>query len=107
MLMQGEPTEGTAKGAQILKDPKEQVRLGVRSAAVSGSGVFKDETTDAAARDAVFNGQAPSFQVIVPEFGTIEGAFQITSLEYAGNHDGEATYELSLASAGALSFTAL
>lgn len=80
---------------------------GVRSAAVSGSGVFKDETTDAAARDAFFNGQAPLFQVVVPEFGTIEGAFQITSLEYAGNHDGEATYELSLASAGALSFTTL
>jgi predicted secreted protein len=31
----------------------------------------------------------------------------ITSVEYAGAHDGEATYELSLASAGQLSFNAL
>ena len=49
----------------------------------------------------------PSFQVIIPDFGTIQGRFQITSIEYAGSHNGEATYEMSLASAGALSFTAL
>jgi TP901-1 family phage major tail protein len=36
----------------------------------------------------------------------VEGAFQITSIEYAGTHDGEATYEISLASAGAMTFTA-
>ncbi|MEM8624847.1 MAG: phage tail tube protein, partial [Pseudomonadota bacterium] len=40
-------------------------------------------------------------------FGTVTGAFQVTSLEYAGNHDGEATFEMSLASAGALSFAAV
>ena len=45
--------------------------------------------------------------MIIPGFGTIEGPFQITSIEYAGSHNGEATYELSLASAGALSFVAL
>lgn len=80
---------------------------GVRSASVSGSGIFKDESTDSKTREAFFNGQAPMFQVIVPDFGTIEGAFQITGLEYSGNHDGEATFDLSLASAGALSFAAL
>ena len=80
---------------------------GVRSASVSGSGVFKDASSDEMAREAFFSGQAPVFQVVVPDFGTIEGAFQISALEYAGSHDGEATYELSLASAGALSFTAL
>ena len=41
------------------------------------------------------------------DFGIIEGPFQITSVEYAGSHDGEASYELSLASAGALSFKAI
>jgi predicted secreted protein len=48
----------------------------------------------------------PDFQVVIPDFGTVEGAFQITSIEYAGSHDGEATYEMSMASAGALTFTA-
>ena len=80
---------------------------GVRSASLSGSGIFKDAATDERARAIFFNGQTPAFQVIVPSFGTIEGPFQITSLEYAGNHDGEATFDLAMASAGAITFTAL
>ena len=80
---------------------------GVKTAAISGSGVFKDADTDERARHIFFDGETPDFQVIVPGFGTIEGPFQITSIEYAGSHNGEATYELSLASAGALNFVAL
>ncbi|MEE9455219.1 MAG: phage major tail protein, TP901-1 family [Paracoccaceae bacterium] len=80
---------------------------GVRSAAISGSGVFRDESTDERARQIFFDGNIPEFQVIIPDFGVIEGAFQITSLEYSGQHDGEAAYEMALASAGALSFTAI
>lgn len=80
---------------------------GVRSASISGSGVFKDAATDERARQLFFEGETPAFQVIVPDFGTIEGPFQVTSLEYAGSYNGEATYELSLASAGALTFMAL
>ncbi|MCI2393419.1 phage major tail protein, TP901-1 family [Aliiroseovarius sediminis] len=80
---------------------------GVKSASISGSGVFKDATTDERARQIFFDNEVPNFQVIVPDFGVVEGAFMITSIEYAGSHNGEATYELSMASAGALSFTAL
>ncbi len=80
---------------------------GVRSASISGSGVFKDAGTDARARQVFFDALTPDFQVIIPGFGTVEGAFQLTSLEYSGTHNGEATYELSLASAGALTFEAL
>lgn len=79
---------------------------GVKSAAISGSGVFKDATTDERTRQLFFDGETPDFQVIIPDFGTVEGAFQVTSIEYAGTHNGEATYELSLASAGALTFSA-
>lgn len=80
---------------------------GVRTAAISGSGVFRDEATDERSRQIFFDGETPDFQVIIPGFGTIEGPFQITSIEYAGSYNGEATYELSLASAGALSFVAM
>ena len=79
---------------------------GVKTAAISGSGVFKDEGTDERARQIFFDGEIPDFQVIIPDFGTIEGAFQVTALEYAGSYNGEASYELSLASAGALTFVA-
>ncbi|MEJ6388097.1 phage major tail protein, TP901-1 family [Gymnodinialimonas ulvae] len=79
---------------------------GVKSAAISGSGIFRDSSTDERARDIFFQGEMPDFQVVIPDFGVVEGAFQITSIEYAGTHDGEATYEVSMASAGALTFTA-
>ncbi|PID37130.1 MAG: phage major tail protein, TP901-1 family [Rhodobacterales bacterium] len=80
---------------------------GVKSASISGSGIFKDAGTDERARQIFFDSEVPAFQVIVPDFGIIEGKFMITSIEYAGSHNGEATYEMSMASAGALSFTAL
>jgi TP901-1 family phage major tail protein len=47
-----------------------------------------------------------SFQVVIPSFGTVQGAFQITSLEFAGEHNGEVTYDMAMESAGALTFTA-
>jgi TP901-1 family phage major tail protein len=81
--------------------------VGVRSAAISGSGIFRDETTDERARQLFFDGITPMFQVVIPDFGIVEGAFQVTTLDYSGSHNGEATYELSLASAGSLSFTAV
>ena len=80
---------------------------GVKTAAISGSGVFKDAATDERARQIFFDSETPNFQVIIPDFGIVEGPFQITSIEYAGSHNGEATYEMSMASAGALTFTAL
>lgn len=80
---------------------------GVKSASISGSGVFKDEGTDERARQLFFDGETPGFQVVIPDFGIVEGPFQVTGIEYAGSYNGEATYEMSLASAGALTFTAL
>lgn len=80
---------------------------GVRSASISGSGVFRDANTDERARQIFFDGQVPRFQVIIPSFGVIEGPFQIAAIEYAGSHNGEATYEMTMASAGVLTFTAL
>lgn len=80
---------------------------GVRSAAVTGSGVFKDADADARARAVFFAGDIPDFQVIIPDFGIVEGPFQMAGLDYAGTYNGEATYEMSLASAGVLGFTAL
>lgn len=77
---------------------------GVKAASISGSGVFRDEATDERARAVFFNGEIPEFQVVIPDFGTVEGPFQITSIEYAGSYNGEATFEMSMASAGALDF---
>ena len=78
---------------------------GVRRAAVAGSGVFRDEASDARLRQTFFDGVIDLFQIVVPDFGTIEGLFQITSLEYRGEHAGEVTFDIALDSAGPLSIT--
>jgi TP901-1 family phage major tail protein len=79
---------------------------GVKRAGLSGRGLFKDAASDAAMRQAFFDGAVKTFQVVIPDFGTVDGPFQIASLEFAGEHDGEVTYEMSLESAGELSFSA-
>jgi len=80
---------------------------GLKSAAVRGSGIFRDAQSDATIRSYFFDGTIRDWQVIVPDFGTIEGPFQITHLEIAGRHDGEVTFELALESAGLVDFTAI
>lgn len=79
---------------------------GVKRAGVSGRGLFKDAASDALIRQTFFDGAVKTYQVVIPDFGTLEGPFQIVSFEYAGEHNGEVTYDLALESAGALGFTA-
>ena len=80
---------------------------GIRSAAIRGAGIFKDAASDAAIRGLFFAGAIADWQVVVPDFGTLTGPFQIASLEFAGRHDGEVTFDLALESAGAISFAAV
>jgi len=80
---------------------------GVKSAELSGAGVFRDKPSDALARALFFSQSAAHCQFILPDFGMIDGEFLISSLTYAGTYQGEASFEISFVSAGALSFAAL
>jgi TP901-1 family phage major tail protein len=78
---------------------------GIASASISGSGVFKDASSDTTLRTAFFGQTLKNFQIVIPSFGTVAGPFKITALQYDGPYDGELKLSLSLASAGALTFT--
>ena len=80
---------------------------GVKSAAVAGQGIFRDAASDALIREAFFDQAARRWRLIVPDFGVLEGPFLVAALEYAGEHEGEATFAISLASAGEVTFEAL
>ena len=80
---------------------------GIKRASVAGSGIFKDQASDEAVRGLFFGGTLCAWQLILPGFGTVAGPFQITSLQFSAGYAGEVTFELSLESAGALSFTAI
>ena len=80
---------------------------GLKEATISGAGVFKDLASDEMVRSAFFNQDARNWKLIIPNFGRIDGSFIITQLEYAGNYDAEASFSMTLISAGALGFVAL
>ena len=91
-------SESTGRWRELLAG------AGVRTASVSGSGIFKDAPSDAGVRDAFFAGEIRRWQLLVPGFGTIAGPMQITRLEYGGAFDAEATFEIALESAGPIEF---
>lgn len=80
---------------------------GMRSAAITGRGIFRDAASDASVREIFFAGAIRDWQVVIPDFGTVEGKFQITALEFSGDHDGEVSFDLALESAGEIGFVAM
>ena len=78
---------------------------GIKRAAVAGSGIFKDAASDAQIRELFFAGTIRDWQLIIPDFGAVEGPFQIVALEFAADHAGEVTFEIALESAGEMGFT--
>jgi TP901-1 family phage major tail protein len=80
---------------------------GLKEVTVSGSGVFRDAASDGLIRASFFNQDKRNWQLILPDFGTLTGPFLISALEYGGTHDGEATFSITLSSAGEISFGVL
>ena len=79
-------------------------QAGVKSASISGSAVFTDDSSEASVRT-VFGGPNHSnFRVTIPDFGTYVGKFMISTLEYAGDYNGEVSWNLSLESDGEVTF---
>jgi len=79
---------------------------GVKSATIELEGVFKDSAAEGAVRTSFFNGTTPDYQFIIPDFGTFEGPFLLSSLEYSGEYNDAAMYKMKFENAGELTFTA-
>ncbi len=80
---------------------------GTKTARVTGRGVFRDAASDARMRAVFFAGEAPAWQLVLPHFGILQGAFLISQLSWSGAHEGEAEFSVTLESAGVLSFEAI
>lgn len=79
---------------------------GILSMDLSVSGVFQDDAQDAIVETAALGRTITDFQFVVPDFGTFEGPYLITNLSFSGSHDGAATFDLQVQSAGQITFTA-
>jgi len=92
-------TKDSANARELLAD------AGVESVSISGSGVFTDVASEQTLQDAFGGANIPNFEIIIPDLGTYQGKFQITTLEYAGEYNGEVTYSITLESSGAVAFS--
>ena len=79
-------------------------QAGVNSMTVSGSGVFADSASETTLESKFDNSTLDNYQFLVPDFGTYTGSFMLTSLEYAGEFNGEVTYSFTFESNGAITF---
>tara|TARA_Y100001963_G_C6759998_1_gene438979 strand:+ start:1105 stop:1518 length:414 start_codon:yes stop_codon:yes gene_type:complete len=77
---------------------------GILSMSVSGSGVFTDSASETTLRADMNQAALTNYQFLIPDFGTYTGKFQLTSLEYAGEYNGEVTYSFTFESSGAIAF---
>ncbi|MEO2039914.1 MAG: phage major tail protein, TP901-1 family, partial [Martelella sp.] len=75
-------------------------------ASMTASGIFKDQASDETVRAAFFSAALVEAQIVIPGFGTVAGPFQVSALEYSGQHNGEVQFEIALESGGAVSFGA-
>ncbi len=80
---------------------------GIKSASINGAGIFKDKNSDEQIRSLFFSGTIRNWQLILPDFGIVEGPFQISALEFSASYDNEVTFDIALESAGELNFMVL
>jgi TP901-1 family phage major tail protein len=73
---------------------------GNASVSISGSGVWKDETQQAALRAAAFAGTHEGLKIIDGQGDYITGIFHITSFGNSADHNGAVTFDVSFESAG-------
>jgi predicted secreted protein len=76
---------------------------GVRAVSVSGAGVFTGSTAELDLKARALTGALDRFELSFEGGERLQGRFQVTRLDYAGDFNGERTYTLSLESSGAVS----
>jgi len=77
---------------------------GVKSITVTGAGIFRNDEADEKIRSIFFTGTLCSWMLVIPDFGSLQGPFQVSSLEYSGSYESVATYDMALSSAGEIVF---
>lgn len=78
---------------------------GIFSMEVSGNGVLDSATPQSTVESVAMAGTIRNWQAVIPGRGTYQGLFQVTSLEFGGQHEKEVTISIALKSAGVITFT--
>lgn len=92
--------DDTSKWRQLLAG------AGIMSMSISGSGVWKADAAAIAARTRAMNANQyiDNWQVVIPGLGTFSGAFLVSGLKFGGSFKAEVDVDLTLESAGDITF---
>lgn len=77
---------------------------GIQSFSISAAGVFKDTASETTVRGNAQDDTIDNYVITFADGDTYTGAFQITSLEYTGEHNGARQYTMTLESSGTIVF---
>lgn len=89
--------DSTSRFRELLSE------AGVSSIDFSGSGVIKAGAELKAAVPVAMAGTVENYEVTIPGVGVFTGAFKV-KMSFAGEYNGEATWNMSFASAGVITF---
>lgn len=78
---------------------------GIRSATISGDGVFKDNAVTEEVREAFFAGSQRDWKFDIPGFGDFVMPGRITELAMTGDYNGAAMVSITIESAGEVVWT--
>jgi TP901-1 family phage major tail protein len=79
---------------------------GVRAVSLRGTGIFTGSDAEARVQAKTMAAEPCDCQITFEDGARFEGAFQIASLEFTGDHNGARSYSISLESAGPITFAA-
>ena len=80
---------------------------GIRRVSISGAGVFTNSQVEVDLQAKALVGAIANYRIVFESGDMFAGAFLVSALDYAGEHNGERSYTLSLESSGAVTFTAV
>lgn len=80
-------------------------QTGRQQLTLSGRGIFTDSTSEELLRAQAFGNHVKNYQVILGNGDVLDGGFTIRNFERQADMDGAIEYQLSLESAGKITFT--
>jgi TP901-1 family phage major tail protein len=79
---------------------------GIRHVSLGGSGIFTNSASEQLMQARALSGTVDNYRITFESGDGFNGAFQVTGLDYAGDYNGERTYNIALESSGPVSFAA-
>jgi len=78
---------------------------GIRHVSLSGSGIFTNSLSEGLVQSKALDSSVNNYQIVFESGDMFEGGFQVTTLEYSGDYNGERTYNMALESSGPVVFS--